>query len=317
MIGTSIETAAAYLRNNEVVAIPTETVYGLAGNAFSEDAVKKIYAIKNRPLSNPLIVHTDSIEKVRNLVSTFPVIAEKLASVFWPGPLTIILQKSALIPAVTTAQQDSVAIRIPNHPVTLRLLEELDFPLAAPSANRFAYISPVNAQAVMEMMGTSIPYILDGGSCKQGIESTIVSIENEKVFINRPGVITKEQIENTLSTSISVPTHLAIAHPGMFKKHYSPKTPMILTEDISETVAQLGDLKIAVLSFYNSYPHLTVNKKVVLSPNADMLEAAHHLYDALYTLDKSGFDIIVAEKFPQNGIGTAINDRLMKASEPF
>lgn len=317
MIGTSIETAAAYLRNNEVVAIPTETVYGLAGNAFSEDAVKKIYAIKNRPLSNPLIVHTDSIEKVRNLVSTFPVIAEKLASVFWPGPLTIILQKSALIPAVTTAQQDSVAIRIPNHPVTLRLLGELDFPLAAPSANRFAYISPVNAQAVMEMLGTSIPYILDGGSCKQGIESTIVSVENEKVFINRPGVITKEQIENTLSTSISVPTHSAIAHPGMFKKHYSPKTPMILTEDISETVAQLGDLKIAVLSFYNSYPHLTVNKKVVLSPNADMLEAAHHLYDALYTLDKSGFDIIIAEKFPQNGIGTAINDRLMKASEPF
>jgi len=317
MIGNSVDTAAAWLNKGEVVAIPTETVYGLAANIFSEKAVKKIFKIKNRPLSNPLIVHVANIKRARSLVTEFPTVAEKLATAFWPGPLTMILPKQEMVSGLITAEQDTVAIRIPDHPVALALLKRLDFPLAAPSANKFSYISPVTAEAVEEMLGDQLEYILDGGPCSKGIESTIVAFEGDSIRILRPGAITEEQLTSVIHQPLNREKNNDIAHPGQCKKHYSPRTPLILTDNIAVTFQQVPPLKIALISFNDPYVAVRADKKIMLSASSCLEEAARHLYKTLYELDKEGYDLIIAEKLPDRGVGRAVNDRLMKAAEPF
>ncbi|MCS6796546.1 MAG: L-threonylcarbamoyladenylate synthase, partial [Raineya sp.] len=206
MISTDIDLAEKLLRNNQLVAIPTETVYGLAGNAFSEEAVAQIFAVKNRPTFDPLIVHSDSLEKIKNFVSDFPEKAMILAQKFWAGSLTLLLPKKSIIPDLVTAGLPTVAVRIPKHPLTLQLLQRLDFPLAAPSANPFGYISPTTAHHVAEQLGEKIPLILDGGICSVGVESTIVGFEGDKAIIYRLGGISVESIQETIG-EVEVKTH--------------------------------------------------------------------------------------------------------------
>lgn len=314
MKGSSVKEAAVWLRKGEVVAIPTETVYGLAGNAYNVNAIQKIYDVKNRPLSNPLIVHALNMQQVKSLVKEFSAEAELLAKSFWPGPLTMILPKSAIIPDIVTAGQQTVAVRVPSHPLTLDLLSLLEFPLAAPSANKFNYISPVTAEAVSEMLGNEVPYILDGGRCQKGIESTIVSVERGEVKILRQGAVTEEQIESVLQKPLSEhksPSHL---HPGMFKKHYSPRTPLILMDCNSDFSRLRSQKKVAAICFSGNFPSVSVDKKIMLSNSGDLEEAAQHLYAVLYELDKGNYDLIIAEKMPDAGLGKAMNERLIKAA---
>jgi L-threonylcarbamoyladenylate synthase len=316
MIGTSVAVAARWLEKDNVVAIPTETVYGLAGNIFSEKAICQIYTVKKRPFSNPLIVHVADLSQAMTLITGMPATAQKLAEAFWPGSLTLILPKNRNVPGLVTAGQDSVAIRIPDHPLALALLKEVRFPLAAPSANPFNYISPVTATAVDEMLGEQIPYILDGGPSTRGIESTIITFEGERVQLLRPGAITEEQISEVINEPLLLKENITVAHPGMFSKHYSPRTPVMLTDDIRTTASGIMNLKIALLTFCDEYPLLHAARKIILSPARNTLEAARNLYAALYQLDKEKYDLIIAEKMPDEGMGKAINDRLMKAATP-
>ena len=222
-IGLNIEKAAELLNAGEIIGIPTETVYGLAGNALNEDAILQIYSAKNRPKFDPLIAHTDSLEKVEDLVKNIPEKAATLAKHFWPGPLTILLEKKLNVPDLLTSGLSRIAIRIPNHPLTKQLLSKLDFPLAAPSANPFGYVSPTTAQHVQDQLGDKIPYILDGGPCKVGLESTIVGFENDEVIIYRLGGTKVEEIEKLIGpVKIQVNESSNPAAPGMLKSHYSP-----------------------------------------------------------------------------------------------
>ncbi|HRE37570.1 MAG TPA: L-threonylcarbamoyladenylate synthase [Chitinophagaceae bacterium] len=314
MKGSSVQLAAEWLRKGEVVAIPTETVYGLAGNAYNVDAIQKIYDVKNRPLSNPLIVHALNIQQVKSLVKEFYAEAEILAKSFWPGPLTMILPKAAIIPDIVTAGQQTVAVRVPSHPLTLELLSLLEFPLAAPSANKFNYISPVTAEAVSEMLGNEVPYILDGGRCQKGIESTIVSFVEKQIKILRHGAITEEQIESVLQKPMSEQKSSGHLHPGMFKKHYSPKTPLWLMNRNSDFTRLRFQKNIAAICFTENFPSVPVKEKIMLSNSGDLEEAAQHLYSVLYELDKGNFDLIIAEKMPDAGLGKAMNERLIKAA---
>ncbi len=194
MIGKDINKAIQFLKGGEVVGIPTETVYGLAGNGFDESATLKIFEVKERPTFNPLILHTNSFTKVESFVKSFPQKAKSLAEAFWPGPLTLLLPKSDKVSDVVTSGSPLVAVRIPNHPLTLELLEQLDFPLAAPSANKFGRISPTSPQNVVSQLGDELPYVLDGGNCGVGIESTIIGFEDNISIVYRVGGLSVEEI---------------------------------------------------------------------------------------------------------------------------
>ncbi|MCZ2355178.1 MAG: threonylcarbamoyl-AMP synthase [Bacteroidia bacterium] len=318
-IGKNLRIAETYLREGKLVAIPTETVYGLAANAFDEYAVAKIFEVKNRPDFNPLIVHIGSLEQLPFIVSDLPPLALLLAEAFWPGPLTLVLPKSQHIPTIVTAGLSGVAVRMPAHILTNRLLTNSGIPLAAPSANLSGSISPTTAMHVYEQLGNKIPYILDGGPCAVGLESTIVSFMNDSPVILRQGGILPEAIEaivGKISTYSQAASDIPIAAPGMTLAHYAPKTPLILGNPIDWLM--LNDCvpeKIGILSFQRNYnldvPGATIK---CLSPSGDMYQAAQRLYAALYELDASGIDVILAEKFPQESIGIAINDRLTRAA---
>lgn len=311
-----IKKAVEVLQADGVVAIPTETVYGLAANIYSKKAIAKIYRIKKRPRTNPLIVHVASLEMAKELVTSFPRTARKLVSQFWPGPLTLILPKSRKVGHWLTAGGNTVGIRMPDHPLTLQLIKEAGMPLAAPSANPFTYISPVTARQVRNMLGDKVDYILDGGRCKKGIESTIVAVRSNRVTLLRTGAITEEQIEKALGRPLQKKTTRKTAYPGMFRKHYSPHTPLWLTEDVYEAMTTLSKKKVALLSFQKKYALPRKIKQLQLSRTGDMKEAAANLYDHLHRLDRGGFDYIISEKAPDEGLGKAINERLKKAASP-
>ncbi len=311
-IGTDIEYAATLLRNAELVAIPTETVYGLAGNALNSEAVLKIYEAKQRPRFNPLILHLPDIHHAGSYVSEMPDDALLLAEHFSPGPVSFLLPKSSLVSDLVTAGSDKVVIRIPAHPMTLALLHLLDFPLAAPSANPFGYVSPVTALHVMEGLGGRIPYILDGGPCSVGLESTIVGFTEGEIIIYRLGGITVEDIRKVSGKE----PRLSLLHkqpetPGQLKSHYAPSTPLMVG-NVQEIIKAHHGKKIAVISLNRAYEDVTYN--FVLSSSGNLREAASNLFSALRELDKLETDIILAEKFPDEGIGRAINDRLGRAS---
>lgn len=313
-IGTDIYRAADLLMNGELVAIPTETVYGLAGNAFNSKVIKKIFEVKNRPFTNPLIVHIGSVDKLFSIVKHVPEIALQLLHAFSPGPLTLILAKKKMILDFVTAQSSQVAVRIPNHGICLELLNRLPFPLAAPSANKFTSISPTNPDHVMNQLSGAIPYILDGGFCDKGIESTIVGFENDTILIYRLGAITIEQLLEIHPDIKRVKGDKIIHSPGMMKYHYAPKTPLLLTENVAETIQSFNNKKIAVLYFKQPPVEFAAAYKQVLSTNGSLQEAAANLYKALYELDKQKPDIIIAERLPDIGLGQSINDRLKRAT---
>ncbi len=312
MQGEDIEQAEQLLKKGELVAIPTETVYGLAANGFDEKAVIKIFEVKNRPYFDPLILHTNSIEKVKTFVTEFPDNALKLAEKFWPGPLTLILPKKEIVPDLVTSGLPDVAVRIPNHELTLQLLSRLDFPLAAPSANPFGYVSPTSAAHVNKQLGDKISYILDGGECKIGIESTIVGFENGKAVIYRVGGLAIEEIEKIIG-KVEVRTNQSSnpKAPGQLKSHYAPRKPLFIG-DIDLLRKKFIDSKIGIISFYRKHEGA---RTIVLSEKKDLYEAAHNLFKALRDLDDSDVEYILAEMFPDEFLGRAINDRLLRAAE--
>ncbi|GAB2533462.1 L-threonylcarbamoyladenylate synthase [Spirosoma aerophilum] len=311
-IGTDKRAAKEFLEAGDVVGIPTETVYGLAGNALNPDAVLSIFRVKNRPSFDPLIVHTDSFKKLNQFVSHIPDLARQLAERFWPGPLTLLLPKRELIPDLVTAGLPTVAVRIPNHPLTLALLRSLDFPLAAPSANPFGYISPTTARHVADQLGDQVPYILDGGPAGIGIESTIVGFENGNATVFRLGGMALEQIEAVIGP-VSVRTHSTSNPnaPGMLSSHYAPRKPLFLLQPGQSP--EPGE-RVGALAFREPFGGIQYQNQRVLSPTGDLNEAAKNLFAHLRALDSLDIDIIYAEPLPNQGLGWAMNDRLKRAS---
>lgn len=314
-IGTDIAVASELLNSGQVIGFPTETVYGLAGNAFNEKAILEIFKVKNRPKFDPLIVHTHSLEEVDRLVSEIPEKASILAKSFWPGPLTLLLNKQLSIPDLVTSGLDTVAIRIPNHPLALALLRSLSFPLAAPSANPFGYVSPTNALHVANQLGSKIPYILDGGACNVGLESTIIGFEGEEPIIYRLGGKKKEDIEQLIGpVKVLLNKSSNPVAPGMLKSHYAPRKS-VLIGDIEKMVLANKNKQIGIISFKNDYQYLNPTKQIILSPEGATDEAAKHIFASLRAMDEAiDCEIIVAELLPEKGLGRAINDRLDRAS---
>jgi L-threonylcarbamoyladenylate synthase len=315
LISKDIQKAITILTNEDLVAIPTETVYGLAGNIFSEKAVKKIFSTKKRPHFNPLIVHIASIDALKNVVSYVPKKAQILAETFWPGSLTLVLKKNPTIPDLITAGKNTVAVRVPNHPLTLELLKQLPFPLAAPSANPFNSISPTKPEHVAHYFEKEIELILDGGPCKNGIESTIIGFENDEPVLYRLGALSIETIEKVIGkVHIKNNKEENPEAPGMLLKHYAPKTLTVLTSDVVKEINKFEGKKIGVLSFNSSYKSDTIFHKIILSPSGNLEVAATNLYDALHELDALQLDVIIAEKLPEIGLGISVNDRLQRAA---
>jgi L-threonylcarbamoyladenylate synthase len=310
-IGQEISRAVHLLRAGALVAIPTETVYGLAGNALNTEAVISIYEVKGRPRFNPLIMHLPSLEAAARYVTDIPAPLSLLAAHFSPGPISFLLPKSTLVPDLITAGSDKVVIRVPAHPMTLELLQQLEFPLAAPSANPFGYVSPVTAEHVKEGLDGKIPYILNGGPCSVGLESTIVGMEGDELIIHRLGAITAEDVFK----ATGIKPRFSLLHkrpdtPGQLKSHYAPAKTLIVG-DIPTLASIHQGKKLAVISFTHEWQDVSISKP--LSRKGDLHEAAAQLFSVLRELDKSDADLILAELFPNTGIGQAINDRLSRA----
>ncbi len=314
-ISDNISQAAHFLKIGKAVAIPTETVYGLAANIYNEQAIRSIFELKERPLNNPLIVHIHSFDQLEEIAIDIPDVACQLAQTFWPGPLTLVLDKNPSIPDVITANKPTVGIRMPNHPVTLELLKSIDFPLAAPSANPFKRISPTNPERVFEYFENKLPFILNGGECENGIESTIVGFREGKPIIYRLGALAQNKIEEiTGKIEVLNSDNEAPEAPGMLDKHYSPRTKLILTENLEEEIRRNGGKKIGLLSFnfFDSQELVLAHK--ILSVTSNLDEAAHNLYEYLQELDQLDLEVIIAEMMPKKALGNSINDRLKRAS---
>jgi len=314
MITSNLNLAIHELVNDGIVAIPTETVYGLAGNARNETALRKIFILKNRPFYNPLIVHIRSSAYLNTVAQNIPEIAMKLARHFWPGPLTLVLEKQMDISDLVTAGKNTVAVRVPNHALTLELLNQLEFPLAAPSANPFGSISPTSAQHVQNYFGKKLKVIVEGGNCERGIESTIIGFEENQPVLYRHGSISMEEIEKVAgSVKVIVKNEHDPQAPGMLSRHYAPITTTYLTNNVPELTKQFPQKKIGVLMFKDSIKAKGIAKVEVLSEAGNIQEAAKNLYAALHRLDKANLDLIIAERFPNEDLGRSINDRLERA----
>jgi L-threonylcarbamoyladenylate synthase len=308
---SDIAPAVNLLKQNEVVAIPTETVYGLAGNAFSEMAVSKIFEAKNRPSFDPLIVHIASFEMLDKVAAKVPNQYLKVMEKCWPGPLTLLFEKSSKIPDLVTSGSDKVAVRWPQHPVMQTILESLDFPLAAPSANPFGYISPTSAQHVLNQLEGKIPCIVDGGESQVGVESTILDYTQTGWVVLRLGGISVEQIEEVVGEKVSVNVSSSRPQaPGMLDQHYAPKTKLSFGDiEMAKTKYAEKNWIAMTLTPQGIYPH-----NAFLSATGNLQEAAANLFKVMRRLDDENWDIILAEKMPEMGLGRAINDRLFRAS---
>ncbi|HDW3053469.1 TPA: threonylcarbamoyl-AMP synthase [Bacillus cereus] len=319
-----LQEAAKLLRENEAVAFPTETVYGLGANAMDDEAIAKIFEAKGRPSDNPLIVHIGTKSQLDGIVKEIPPVAEKLMAHFWPGPLTIILPRKEGISERVTAGLNTVGVRMPDHPVALALIEEANVPVAAPSANRSGRPSPTLASHVYEDLNGKIAGIVDGGATGVGVESTVIDCTSTVPTILRPGGITKEQLEVVIGT-VSLDPALKDEKekpksPGMKYTHYAPKAPLSIVEGSREFIQQLVDekkeegFKVGVLTT-EEYQHV-YNADVILScgVRSDLASVATKLYDVLRTFDASEVDVIFSESFPNEGIGNAIMNRLTKAA---
>jgi L-threonylcarbamoyladenylate synthase len=311
-IGTDISRAVDLLKQGQLVAIPTETVYGLAGNATNGEAVARIFEAKQRPRFNPLIMHLPSLDAAAPYVIELPALLRQIAAAFSPGPVSFLLPRTALVPDIITHGSDKVVIRVPAHPLALELLRALPFPLAAPSANPFGYVSPVTAQHVYDGLHGKIPYILDGGTCTVGVESTIVGMEEEELVIYRVGGLSAEEIKKVTGIRARYDLlHRQPTTPGQLKSHYAPHKPVIIG-DPAQLIYEYAGKKIAVIAFTHAYANAYLNR--TLSVKGDLAEAAANLFSALRELDQSDADLIIAEVFPKEGLGIAINDRLSRAS---
>lgn len=317
VIITEIESAINLLESGQLVAIPTETVYGLAANGFNGDAIAKIYEVKNRPRFNPLILHSNARERFENWGIQFPETAKVLANAFWPGPLTLVLPKSKQIPDLVTAGGPNVAIRVPNHELSLKLLLRLPFPLAAPSANLSGTVSPTTAQHVEAQLGKKIAAVLDGGPCNVGLESTIISLAGETPKLLRLGGLSVESIEQVMGGKLNTEPFINNENPeapGMLSRHYAPQTPLRI--GIADEYSHLHSFDtMAFIAFSKGDQRIPLSQQFVLSPEGNLNEAAQRLFAAIRQADQCGAKIIIAEKFPDEHLGRAINDRLKRASQ--
>ncbi len=312
-IGKDIPSAAAWLKNKEVIGIPTETVYGLAGNALEEEAVLKIFSVKDRPSFDPLIVHVATVTQAKELVEEWPEWAQLLADKFWPGPLTLLLQKKKSISDLVTSGSSRVGIRIPNHPLSLALLQEINFPLAAPSANPFGYVSPTTAKHVLHQLGGKIPYILDGGNCQVGLESSIVGEdEHGRLTLYRPGGISLEKLEQVCERKMQVMSSSSKPEaPGLLLQHYSPRKKLLLYEKDSKPPSDNG---IGGIFFQEKKLGIAEDNQLILSGTGDLKEAARNLFAFLRIMDeRDDIHLVYTEFVPGDGLGLAINDRLSRA----
>ena len=314
MITSDLNQVKTALINGDIIALPTETVYGLAANIYLDSALEKVFKLKKRPSYNPLIVHISNAGILEQIAKNIPVKARELANVFWPGPLTLVLEKQDQIPNRITAGKPTVAVRVPNHPIALQLLKSLNFPLAAPSANPFGSLSPTSAEHVALYFKEEINFILDGGPCFCGLESTIIGFENDKPILYRHGAISIEEIEKIIGPiKIKNQNSKKPSAPGMLSRHYAPKTQIQINDDISLALAQNPDKKIGVLSFRKNKKIKTEIHQEVLSISGDLNEASKNLYAALHRLDHMNLDLIISPFFPEKGLGKTINDRLKRA----
>jgi L-threonylcarbamoyladenylate synthase len=308
--------AVALLHAEELVALPTETVYGLAAAAFSEKAVTKIFETKERPRFDPLIVHLpdrDWLERVAELEPNVRTLVDKLVDRFWPGPLTLLLPRTSLIPDIVTAGLTSVAVRMSAHPIFSAVIQSFGKPLAAPSANRFGRISPTSAQHVLEELANKIPLIVDGGATTHGIESTIISIGKGALTILRDGPISEEELSEFSPIKRETTTASRPAAPGQLRSHYAPRTPLVIVEDISQFAIPSGQRCGALIWSNSPFSERFVEARR-LSRTGDLREAAVNLFRYLRELDHADLDCIVAEAVPARGIGFAIKDRLERAA---
>lgn len=316
--------AAQRIRAGRLVAFATETVYGLGADALNPAAVARVFELKGRPLFDPLIVHVSSTNQARKLCTHWPMAAAKLSARFWPGPLTMVLPRADLVPDLVTAGLPNVALRWPAHPVAQELIRLADCPIAAPSANRFASISPTSAADVAAELTDPDLWILDGGPCQHGLESTVISLVGERPIVLRLGSLAVEDLEVELGPlTIAVRSvdqaelQSGLASPGHLSRHYSPRTPLQLIEpdDCSPTIAtheRVGLLCFGDQDSTPRNPHFALVEN--LSVHGDLREAATRLYAALRQLDQADLDLIVALALPDVGLGRAINDRLRRAT---
>lgn len=312
----SIQDAVKLLREGRLVAFPTETVYGLGGDACNSEAVAKIFAAKGRPADHPVIVHIADAGQIRDWAANVPESALRLAEAFWPGPLTIILNKKAEVPSAVTGGQDTVALRIPANPVALQLLQAFGSGIAAPSANRFGRISPTKAEHVAEELGDSVDLILDGGPCSIGVESTILDLSDGHPTVLRPGRITRSQIKAVLQTEVRLSAQSKIRAPGMLAVHYAPHT-MALLCPLETLIVMIDDLcangkNIGILAFSDTMASVPCQHLIQLPEQAAHYETA--LYSSLRELDKLHLDMILIEQPPDSEAWAAVNDRLNKAT---
>ena len=313
-IGTDVKKAKKILDRSEILAIPTETVYGLAGNGFDTEAIAKIYKAKQRPLSNPLILHYKNTDSAFQDTQEVTKEAKVLAERFWPGPLTMLLPKKDHIPNAVTAGKKNVAVRVPNEPLCQSLLHLLNYPIAAPSANLYGRISPTSSAHVVEQLNNRIPYVLDGGRCKKGIESTIVGFEKGNVIIYRLGAIDIESIEDCIGKKAFLFQGMHSKNEpitsGMVKHHYAPNTPMYALEAKNQFKNILNSGYIGFDTLDPSFPN---ESQFLLSIEGNMEEAAQNLYQAFHIMDEKKFNALFISLLPEKRIGRSINDRIIRA----
>jgi L-threonylcarbamoyladenylate synthase len=315
--GSDVDRAARDLKQGLLVAIPTETVYGLAANAFDEAAVAAIFAAKNRPRFDPLIVHLahepgPGTANLEDVAAAVPAWARALARAFWPGPLTLVLARTPRVPDLVTSGLDTVAVRVPDHPLTQRLLRGLAFPLAAPSANPFGYVSPTRAEHVLAQLGASVSYVLDGGPCAVGVESTIVAEQDGRPVILRQGGLAQEDIEAVTGPLAAARAASRPQAPGQLESHYAPAKPVYFGEGDCEARGH-EPARCAAIGF--DRPFGTARLQRLLAPTGDLALAARGLFAALRELDQApDVAAIFACRFPESGLGRAINDRLRRAA---
>lgn len=307
--------AVALLRQGNAVALPTETVYGLAADALNGEAVARIFEAKERPRFDPLIVHLPGHEWLERVATIDPGsrdLVEKLIAQFWPGPFTLVLPRREIVPDIVTAGLDTVAVRISAHPLFSEIIRTFDSPLAAPSANRFGRVSPTTAQHVLDELDGRIPLVIDAGPAVHGLESTIVAVRNGRIELLRRGPTTVEQLETFGDVVVAAAVHRPEA-PGQLPSHYAPSTPLVLVDDPSSFQA-FSNQKCGLLAWTSSAAESQFAESRQLSAGQDLREAAANLFRYLRELDHLHLDLIVAEKLPEEGLGAAINDRLRRAS---
>ena len=307
----NISRAAEIIKQGGLVAFPTETVYGLGADGLNPIAVAKIFEAKKRPAFNPLILHISDKLSLKKYSAVQNDKVDRLINKFWPGPLTLVLAKTNLVPDIVTAGNPTVAIRMPDHPVALKLIEESGTPIAAPSANRFGHLSPTEASHVAKYLGSKVDLILDGGKCPVGIESTIIQFDDGEFYLLRPGGLSKEEIENEIGSIMTGnPNAVKPNSPGQLPFHYSPHTSIsFLNDALFDRKKKIG----AIFFKENRYSFAFTSVKI-LSSSGDLREAAAKLFSYLHEMENEGLDLILVEAIEEKGLGRAIMDRLKKAT---